>query len=1334
MTETGPALELGTGERIPLAESLVIGRSTEADLVLADAEASRKHAQIRASGQTYLISDLESRNGTTVNGEAVIEPRVLRDGDEIRMGKTSMVFRAPPPPEPTPAPADATIMVEPTMQLSAVPMSPMQVLGRISRQISGIVDAKQLADSVTHAIKEEYGCEGASLILVDDEADELYFASVASEQAVALQVMTLRRGEGIAGDVIERQEPVLVANVARAANHARKLDEALGFESRSIVAAPVIGAEGRVLGTLEAVNPLRKAAFDNDDMEFISLVAGQLGVALENARSWDAIERERMALSRVAGIRRNFVATAPATVRLVVEVAAMHAQRTPIYLCGEPGTGKRLLVRLTHETSGDPGEVIEIDGAAGLPANLEQLVGESTVHVTRLDQLSIDNQERFATALAASGGKRATYASGPGTLLTLLSAGKLAPSLHAAFEAGQRLLPPLRNRTDELEGLVEHEVTEVTGRLRRSGFTFSPDGFARMRDYRWPGNIAELAAVVRRIGILTREPVVDLADLDEFAPELNAENLGLDQASERLGAIERKSATRIAAVEEALDSNEAGQWRDALARLEDVPGEAPVPVLGRLLASQDASQRMAAAVALRGRPGAAEAAAARLEEETEPGVAVALIETLRLSGDGAAQGAIESQLGASAPSARRQAIRALRMLSPETVRVPAETASNDADPGVAAEALAALCALGVGDAGERLLAMAGDAADETAATAIGLCGELKLGVEQLLAVAESGDQVRRVAAIRALAAMGDEVNAPGLLALIGDAAVRVEIINAMGDLRAAAASDQLRALAADASAPVLVRRSALIAIARVNGPGAAAIVAPYLEDGDLRDSAIESLTLLPGADAEALLLSQLASTPARANEIMRALAEFGSVSSVGPLLAAGSASPQHDLAVLVALVRICGRVADRSALADELDRALEPEETRLLGLQLLGELLEPRTTPTLLKYRDWSQEARIALSRLGPRAMQELLIALQGPHRDAAEETLAEIGADGVPYILPMLGSPELGRSAARVIQAVGETALPALLDAAEKRNSGLLPAVLQLIGRVGAARMAPYVATFLESESGEARYAAIVALGDLGDPRGEEELIKLMDSPDTITAGLATLALGRTRSARAFELILPRLGEGDRRLQYANAAAIGNFNLRQPTVLAQVKRAVREGLPISALAVESAFRGSVLSAGDVVHALVDTTIPESQKLRTIATIGQLPPELSVSVLSALFVVPEVADAYEPQLVTALLRHEREAATAIRLLIESPDTRSRGIAVLEAMSDPQGLLGVLRSVAPLLENDDLFRKALRARGDQLLGPLLDILYQNWDLASLALLWQLSEVVEQQPKA
>jgi hypothetical protein len=239
------------------------------------------------------------------------------------------------------------------------------------------------------------------------------------------------------------------------------------------------------------------------------------------------------------------------------------------------------------------------------------------------------------------------------------------------------------------------------------------------------------------------------------------------------------------------------------------------------------------------------------------------------------------------------------------------------------------------------------------------------------------------------------------------------------------------------------------------------------------------------------------------------------------------------------------------------------------------------------------------------------------------------------------------------------------------------------------------------------------------------------MESPDTITAGLATLALGRTQSARAFEFILPRLGVGDRRLAYASAAAIGNFNLRQASVLALVKRSVREGMPVSAAAIVAALQAEALATTDIVAALAEPRTSRSLKLRLISVLGQIPAELAVPVLCELISSHEIEAEYGAELVAALVRHESAATSEIVGLLRDESTRRVGLRILEAMQEPRGLLSVLRSVSPFLESDEALRTGLREKGDQLLGPLLDIIYENWDLDTLRLLWQLSEVVEEQ---
>jgi hypothetical protein len=69
----------------------VLGRSRSADVRIADVNVSRRHAELRQEGETYWIIDLDSMNGTLVNGRQVERER-LRDGDRITLGSTDIVF------------------------------------------------------------------------------------------------------------------------------------------------------------------------------------------------------------------------------------------------------------------------------------------------------------------------------------------------------------------------------------------------------------------------------------------------------------------------------------------------------------------------------------------------------------------------------------------------------------------------------------------------------------------------------------------------------------------------------------------------------------------------------------------------------------------------------------------------------------------------------------------------------------------------------------------------------------------------------------------------------------------------------------------------------------------------------------------------------------------------------------------------------------------------------------------------------------------------------------------------------------------------------------------
>jgi hypothetical protein len=86
-------LELPDGQRVTLSRATtVLGRGHEADVRLADASVSRRHAEIRADAGRLLVDDLGSTNGTSVNGERIARAALL-DGDRITLGSVTVVYR-----------------------------------------------------------------------------------------------------------------------------------------------------------------------------------------------------------------------------------------------------------------------------------------------------------------------------------------------------------------------------------------------------------------------------------------------------------------------------------------------------------------------------------------------------------------------------------------------------------------------------------------------------------------------------------------------------------------------------------------------------------------------------------------------------------------------------------------------------------------------------------------------------------------------------------------------------------------------------------------------------------------------------------------------------------------------------------------------------------------------------------------------------------------------------------------------------------------------------------------------------------------------------------------
>lgn len=101
MAADGPSVNLivRQGPQIGLQFSMttnrvILGREETCDIVIQDAEVSRRHCQISWEGNAYVIQDLGSTNGTFVNGSQITVPRVLTNGDTIGLGQTTLIFES----------------------------------------------------------------------------------------------------------------------------------------------------------------------------------------------------------------------------------------------------------------------------------------------------------------------------------------------------------------------------------------------------------------------------------------------------------------------------------------------------------------------------------------------------------------------------------------------------------------------------------------------------------------------------------------------------------------------------------------------------------------------------------------------------------------------------------------------------------------------------------------------------------------------------------------------------------------------------------------------------------------------------------------------------------------------------------------------------------------------------------------------------------------------------------------------------------------------------------------------------------------------------------------
>jgi signal transduction histidine kinase len=170
----------------------------------------------------------------------------------------------------------------------------VQALRDVGLALGSTLDLDQLLELILHKITELLEADRATLYLLDEQRSRLLSRIMVGEEARSIE---LPLGEGIAGYVAKTGRVVRVKDAYRDKRFDRHWDDATGYRTRSILAAPMKNHVGRTIGVIQVLNKNRgEGEFSLHDEELLSAFATQAAVSIDNSRLFLSVIQKNMQL------------------------------------------------------------------------------------------------------------------------------------------------------------------------------------------------------------------------------------------------------------------------------------------------------------------------------------------------------------------------------------------------------------------------------------------------------------------------------------------------------------------------------------------------------------------------------------------------------------------------------------------------------------------------------------------------------------------------------------------------------------------------------------------------------------------------------------------------------------------------------------------------------------------------------------------------------------------------------------------------------------------------------------------------------------------------------
>jgi DNA-binding NtrC family response regulator len=411
----------------------------------------------------------------------------------------------------------------------------------------------------------------AHLLIVDDEANTL--ASLSRAFRLAGHEATVCDNAGKALELARAQNfDLILSDVVMPGKGGLALLEELKAQG---VTAPVVMMSGQADIEM-AVRATRLGALDFLEKP---ISTEKLLLTVENALKLQRLESENRQLKQRLG-KHEIVWQGAAMQRVMAQLERVAASETRICILGETGTGKELVARTIHERSARaagafvtlncaavPAELIESElfghekgsftGAAGRHIGKFEQADHGTIFLDEIGDMPLAMQAKLLRVLEEGEVERIGGDKPVGVDVRVVVAThrdlearvreeKFRQDLFHRIYVFPLVLPPLRERREDIPLLVEHFAAQVSAQNGWKAIPFSADAMTALQSHSWPGNVRELRNMVERLMLLATDGQVDLTTVQTALPKGGSMGMAASSAfasgplSGRVDAFERE--------------------------------------------------------------------------------------------------------------------------------------------------------------------------------------------------------------------------------------------------------------------------------------------------------------------------------------------------------------------------------------------------------------------------------------------------------------------------------------------------------------------------------------------------------------------------------------------------------------------------------------------------------------------------------------------------------------------------------------------------------------------------------------------------------------------------